>query len=248
MNISYQYKKNGFTVIKNFFPKKDIDVLKKRIEQFIIKKQNNFNKKKGDIHFTKNKINTIHILHQKKKIFEVIYRNKKLQKLIKNILSPKFTLRAMELFAKPAKHGMKSPMHQDNYLWNIKNGKGLTVWVCLDRSNKKNGGISYIPETHKQGTLEHEPSFAPGTSQKIKDNILKKITAKYKITTPKMTSGDICVHSCLIVHGSNKNISNFSRKGFTMQFKDKYAKYDHLKINAYRKSLKKQISIMSKTN
>ena len=152
----------------------------------------------------------------------------------------------MELFAKPAKFGMPSPMHQDNYLWNIKNGKGLTVWVCLDTSNKKNGGISYLPNSHRYGTLDHEPSFAPGTSQAIKKKILRKITTKNKVVTPNLFSGDICVHSCLTVHGSNKNTSKNPRRGFTLQFKDKYAKYDREKILAYRQSLKKQISLRSK--
>lgn len=248
MNTYNQYNENGFTIVKKLFSKKDIDLLKVRIEEFIKKKQNKFNRKKGDIHFVKNEINTIHTLHQERKNFEFIYKNKKLQKLLKKILSPKISLRAMELFAKPAKHGMKSPMHQDNFLWNIKNGKGLTVWVCLDRSNKKNGGISYIANSHKKGTLEHEASFAPGTSQKIKENILNKIIAKQKIITPELKAGDVCLHSCLVVHGSNKNNSNLSRRGFTLQIKDRYAKYDYGKIKAYRQSLKKQISIMSKNN
>ena len=137
MNIYNHYNKHGFTVVKNFFTKKDIELLKIRIEQFIKKNQNKFNRKKGDINFNKNKINSIHTLHRSKKEFEFIYKNKKLKKLLKKILAPKNSLRAMELFAKPAKFGMPSPMHQDNYLWNIKNGKGLTVWVCLDTTNKK---------------------------------------------------------------------------------------------------------------
>ena len=246
MNIYNHYNKHGFTVVKNFFSKKDIGLLKIKIENFIKKNQKKFNKKRGDINFNKDKINSIHTLHRSKKEFEFIYKNKKLKRLLKKILSPQNSLRAMELFAKPAKFGMPSPMHQDNYLWNIKNGKGLTVWVCLDTSNKKNGGISYLPNSHRYGTLDHEPSFAPGTSQAIKKKILRKITTKNKVVTPNLFSGDICVHSCLTVHGSNKNTSKNPRRGFTLQFKDKYAKYDREKILAYRQSLKKQISLRSK--
>ena len=246
MNIFSQYNKHGFIVIKNFFSKKDINLLKIRIEKFIAKNQGKFNKKKGDINFNKDKINSIHTLHRSKKDFEFIYKNKKLEKLLKKILSPKNSLRAMELFAKPAKYGMQSPMHQDNYLWNIKNGKGLTVWVCLDTSNKKNGGISYLPDSHKYGTLDHEPSFAPGTSQVIKKRVLKKIITRKKIVTPNLFSGDVCIHSCLTVHGSNKNTSKNSRRGFTLQFKDRYAKYDRERIIAYRESLRRQIVLRSK--
>ena len=100
MDIYNHYSKHGFTVVKNFFPKKDIELLKNRIEKFIKKNQNKFNKKKGDINFNKDKINSIHTLHRSKKEFEFIYKNKKLKKLLQKILSPKSSLRAMELFAK----------------------------------------------------------------------------------------------------------------------------------------------------
>ena len=42
-----------------------------------------------------------------------------------------------ELFAKPSKIGIMSPPHQDNYYWCLKNGKSLTFWIALDKSNKK---------------------------------------------------------------------------------------------------------------
>ena len=69
MNIFNQYNKNGFIVIKNFFSKKDINLLKIKIEKFIEKNQDQFNKKKGDINFNKDKINSIHTLHRSKKDF-----------------------------------------------------------------------------------------------------------------------------------------------------------------------------------
>ena len=39
MNIYNHYSKHGFTVVKNFFSKKDIDLLKMRIEKFIKRNQ-----------------------------------------------------------------------------------------------------------------------------------------------------------------------------------------------------------------
>ena len=72
MNIYNRYNKHGFTVVKNFFSKKDIGLLKIRIENFIKKNQKKFNKKRGDINFNKDKINSIHTLHRSKKEFEFI--------------------------------------------------------------------------------------------------------------------------------------------------------------------------------
>ena len=45
------------------------------------------------------------------------------------------------------------------------------------------------------------------------------------------------------MHGSSKNISNKSRRGWTIQFKDKNANYDLEHIKNYEKSLNKQIKL-----
>jgi len=243
MKINYSYNKNGYVVIKNFFNLSHIKLIKKNIDQYLKKSLNNTIKKKSEINLSKGKINSIHTLYFYKKKFNEIYKNKKLQKILTQLLEKKIKLRAIELFAKPARVGLPSPMHQDNFYWNIKNSKGLTVWVCLDQSNNKNGGLSYIPQSHNNGILEHEPSFAPGSSQAVKKSVLNKIKKKFGIDTPKLYAGDICIHSCQIVHGSSRNKSNNDRQGFTMQFKAAYAKYDWKKINLYRKSLKKQTGI-----
>ena len=59
--------------------------------------------------------------------------------------------------------------------------------------------------------------------------------------TPNLNPGDCLVHHCLTAHGSNRNKSNFSRKGFTFQFKDFNSKIDIKQKKIYEKSLYKQL-------
>ena len=66
--------------------------------------------------------------------------------------------REAEYFAKPAKQGLESPMHQDNFYWNIENAQALNVWIALTRSNKNNGGLCYLEKSHTLGTLNHQIS------------------------------------------------------------------------------------------
>ena len=72
-----------------------------------------------------------------------------------------------EVFAKPAVVGMSVPIHQDNYYWNLNNAKGVTVWIALDKSTKKNGALFYYKSSHKLRLLKHKNSYTPGSSQKI---------------------------------------------------------------------------------
>ena len=88
---------------------------------------------------------------------------------------------------------------------------------------KKNGGVYYYCGSHKKGIYDHKPSYEKGTSQKISN--IKKLK-NFKKLTPKLNVGDALIHHCLVVHGSNKNKSNISRRGLTFQFKDKNSNYD----------------------
>jgi ectoine hydroxylase-related dioxygenase (phytanoyl-CoA dioxygenase family) len=147
------------------------------------------------------------------------------------------------MFAKPAKVGMKSPMHQDNFLWAVKNNNGLTFWVALDECDETNGGLSYYNGSHKLGLLEHESSFAPGTSQQINSKILEKISKECKLIIPKLNPGDVLIHHCLMVHGSNENKSEKNRRGFTIQFKDKASDYDKELLKNYEDKLNHQMKL-----
>ena len=64
-----------------------------------------------------------------------------------------------------------------------------------------------------------------------------------KCQTTILNPGDCLVHHCLTVHGSNKNRSNFSRKGFTFQFKNFNSKYDETRKKKYENSLIKQLKL-----
>ena len=135
---------------------------------------------------------------------------------------------------------MPSPDHQDNYYWAVKGSNALTLWIALDNSNKNNGCVHYYDGSHKYGILDHEASFAKGSSQKIMDtNFLKKFNISY----PRLETGDAIIHHSLVVHGSSKNISKNNRRGWTIQFKDKNASYDHEHIKNYEKSLNNQIQL-----
>ena len=242
------FDKKGWVKIKKFFSKKEIESINKKINLFL---KNNLTKYQGrDINFSKedvnlNEINSFHKLSDAKWL-KLLAKTKKIKDLSKYFIDTNKTdLRACELFAKPAKIGLPAPIHQDNFYWCVNDHKAITAWVAIDNSTKKNGAIFYLNGSHKIGVVEHEPSFQKGSSQKVKK--IQKYR-KYKIETPNLKTGDCLVHHCLVMHGSTKNNSNKSRRGFTFQFKDANSKYDFQKKKAYEKSLKKQVQERKKHN
>ncbi len=237
------FEKNGWALIKNTFNKNEIKSIKDLIINFLkkeIKKENNNKRAINFVSRNKNNINEINSFHELSNSKEIkkLANSYKIQTIAKIFLKSKPEFRCCELFAKPAKKGLPSPAHQDNFYWGVKGSNALTVWVALEKSNKNNGSVFYFDGSHKFGVLNHKASFAKGSSQKISNT---KFLKRFKISQPNLNPGDALIHHSLVVHGSSKNNSSLSRKGWTIQFKDKYANYDFDKIKKYEKSLQNQI-------
>ena len=73
--------------------------------------------------------------------------------------------------------------------------------------------MDYLLESHKE-LYKHIASFAPGSSQKVKD--IKDLKRKFKTKSFDLVPGDCLIHHSQVVHGSKKNISKTSRRGFTI--------------------------------
>ena len=184
------------------------------------------------------KINTIHNVqefYKENKIKNLIKKNK-LSKCLKSILGNSYQIRNIEFFLKPKKTGMPSPFHQDNFYLNIKNAQALNVWIALTKSNKNNGGLCYLKNSHALGTIKHQISFAKGSSQKIPIKVLNKL--KFKRIFPILSEGDCLIHHPEVIHGSFSNKSNFDRSGVVVSFLKKNAKIDLKKMNDYKKNVK----------
>jgi len=230
------YLNYGYVILKNFLQEKDVKKIKEDLITFLQK--NSKNLKNREINFVKN-TNLINSVHNLKKwpFIKLFQSQKKLIYLAKYLIGEDVKNFGAELFAKPAKLGMAAPNHQDNYYWNLDNNKGLTIWISLDKSNSKNGGVYYFEKSDELGLLEHKPSYAPGSSQKIK---YEKVLNYYKKFTPTLKPGDALIHNCLIIHGSNRNLSNQPRTGLTVRFRAKSSKINFLLRKNYENQLKKQ--------
>lgn len=233
--------KSGYLIIRNLFRKEQI---KKILNELEIVKEKVENKKiQQYFHKTKDgKINTIHDIQKiyKKGYLREISQNSKIIKITKTLLSDDPKVRNIEFFLKPKLTGLASPFHQDNFYWNIEDAKALNVWIACTKSNSKNGGVIYLSGSHKLGTIDHEISYAKGSSQKINESVLKKL--KFKRVFPKLNVGDCIFHHPNIIHGSIENKSKFDRIGFVISYKSKKSKIDKKKIKLYQKKIKQNLN------
>ena len=108
------------------------------------------------------------------------------------------------------------------------------------RLQKKNGAVEYLLGSHRR-LYSHTASYAPGSSQKVKG--IEKLRNKFRVKIFNLNPGDCLIHHSQIVHGSKRNLSKYSRKGFTVQVMTTSSKVDKSKFQRYQKSLKKQIEL-----
>ncbi len=241
--LKHHYDKYGWVVYKRLFNSQQIQKVKKIINTYLESQIKSTNEKTRSINFIDNKIksvdqvNSFHELAKNKHI-KLLANSKKILNIASFFLNSYPEFRSCELFAKPARKGLPSPNHQDNFYWGVNGSNALTFWIALDKSTKKNGSVHYYDGTHKFGILKHDPSYAKGSSQKISD---MKFLKSFNLSQPELEPGDAIIHHSLVVHGSSKNLSKSYRRGWTIQFKDKFAKYDLKQIKAYEKSLRQQI-------
>jgi ectoine hydroxylase-related dioxygenase (phytanoyl-CoA dioxygenase family) len=245
--LKNHYKEKGWVLYKDLFSSNKINIVKVIIDNFLKKQVEETEKKTRKINFIdeKNKdVGSINSFHELAKCDEIksLANEKKILDIVEVFLSSKPEFRCCELFAKPAKIGLPSPDHQDNYYWGVKGSNALTVWIALDKSTKNNGCLHYYDGSHKFGILKHEASYAMGSSQKIYD---KQFLKNFKVSYPELNPGDALIHHSLVVHGSSGNLSENNRKGWTIQFKDNLATYDDNQIKLYEQSLQKQIESRS---
>ena len=235
--LKREYEKKGFVVYKNLISKSNLHEMNKSLGVFTKKYKA---KTRKNMNLTNKKINSIHNMEDWIWI-KKLRKDKTIIEIIKTLIKEKAKNFGSEFFAKPARHGLKSPVHQDNFYWSLSplnKNKGLTIWISLNKSDKRNGGVFYFKGSHKIGLLNHVPSHAPGSSQTVKN---LKMLKRFRKVYPKLNPGDCLIHNTMVAHGSEPNKSNSPRKGITLRYVPKKSKFNKSHKNKYLQSLKKQI-------
>lgn len=120
-----------------------------------------------------------------------------------------------QLFCKPAKHGGVVAWHQDYSYWTRTVAmQHLTCWVALDDATTENGCIHYVPKSHKWGLLD-KPELA-GDMEGLFHYLSDEQKDEFNPIPIELKKGYATFHHPLMVHGSFKNNSSYSRRAFVL--------------------------------
>ena len=135
--------------------------------------------------------------------------------VVEDLLGPDLSLWASVLFIKEPNTSHFVSWHQDATYMSMNCNTFLTPWIALTPSNLDTGCMSMIPGSHKQHIVEHEDTFG-------QDNILTRGQRVNDVDESKATHlilkpGQMSVHHCETIHGSQPNYSSNRRVGFALQ-------------------------------
>lgn len=117
-----------------------------------------------------------------------------------------------QLFCKPAHHGGVVAWHQDYSYWTRTQPMAhLTCWIGLDDSTAANGGVHYVPGSHRWKLLES--TGLAGDMNAIRHVLDDDQWAAFnQPVAVELKRGECTFHHPLMVHGSFENRTDRPRR------------------------------------
>lgn len=109
------------------------------------------------------------------------------------------------------------PWHQDSYLSGWHRSPSVSAWIALSESTRENGCMRVIEGSHRLGPRAHDQRPSSDNllwgGLTIADSI-DEARARDLILAP----GQVSLHQCNVVHGSQPNRASAPRIGFIVRF------------------------------
>ncbi len=154
--------------------------------------------------------------HQRYGRVHDLLREPRITDVVSELLGERFVGWGSHFFCKLPGDGKTVSWHQDASYWPITPSRTVTVWLAIDDADCDNACMRFIPKSHVHGHLPYRES---DTSE---NNVLNQtVDAVERFGEPfdvVLQAGQMSIHSDLLLHGSNANLSDRRRCGLTLRY------------------------------
>ncbi len=91
----------------------------------------------------------------------------------------------------------------------------VTIWFAGSATNRSNGCVRYVPGSHRIGPQKH---IVNKDDRYILNSVDPGALNEASAVDALLEPGDISVHHPLILHGSERNLSEHWRRGGSIQY------------------------------
>ena len=119
-------------------------------------------------------------------------------------------------FCKLPGDGKAVAWHQDASYWPLTPSKAVTVWLAIDGADRENGCMRFVAGSHWKGQLTYRPSDP--TEHNVLNQTIENVEQYGQPVDDELKAGEVSVHSDLLLHGSDANMSLRRRCGLTLRY------------------------------
>lgn len=119
-------------------------------------------------------------------------------------------------FCKMPGDGMAVTWHQDASYWPLSPSKALTVWLAIDDADEENACMKFIAGSHHFGHMTFRPSDP--SEHNVLNQTIDNPEQYGHIVADVLRAGQFSIHSDLLLHGSDANLSQRRRCGLTLRY------------------------------
>ena len=134
----------------------------------------------------------------------------------RRLIGPDAAYQYDQLIMKPAHYPAQTDWHQDAGYWQDRNGSGraVTCWLALTPAWKDNGGMQFIPGSHRGPIREH---ISIADRSEI-NGALATTADDSKAVAVTLQPGDATFHHCRTLHYAGGNATDTARYAVITHF------------------------------
>lgn len=158
-------------------------------------------------------ISTAHLKYAK--VYDLL-TNPRIVAVVKDLLGENVVAWGSHYFCKMPRDGKPVAWHQDASYWPLSPSKAVTAWLAIDDADLENACMRFISGSHHSGHLTFRPSSPD--EHNVLNQTIDNPEQYGSIVDDCLKAGEISVHSDLLLHGSEANLSDRRRCGLTLRY------------------------------
>ena len=158
-------------------------------------------------------ISTAHLRFSR--IYQLVH-HPRIVTIVADLLGPNVVCWGSHFFCKMPRDGKRVPWHQDSTYWPLSPTKTVTVWLAIDDADPENANMKFIPRSHLHGLIDYDVTEEVDT---VLDLAVKNPHSYGDAEVDvALRAGQFSMHSDLLLHGSEGNVSDRRRCGLTIRY------------------------------
>ena len=148
---------------------------------------------------------------------DALARHPALLDAVEDVLGPDILLWDSSYVIKEPGDQRQVGWHQDLTYWGLDSDELVTAWVALTPSRPDNGGLCYLPGSHREGRRPHVDTHAADSLLHRGQDASAQVDPE-AVVDIVLQPGEASLHHGWTLHASGPNASTERRIGLTLQY------------------------------